>query len=397
MISIAAADQLLDGDLSPEAISSFVDRQDYPLSTLGEVRRELAKLAQGPLVPPIEPGKMRPLAKGAWLATDLEGALDSVWATLLYSHTAAVYDPLERRNWAKELTSEGEKAAALQALSALTVVRPLVDAGVLVLVPSDLLPEVKLDFSRLTARLNGRRALIFAMLKGETFDELSVLPRASFHMQTLELLASTGWSIQVEPLSAAGWSEVSQYALNVLLREGRRRLLSQRVQDAFLGRFDAFAIDTLTRVPVPDLSNLAVGDIQRIRDEDAFGAWRVELEGVIGEYERNVGAAMPSAAGIASERLGRSAASVDRAIAASGALSAIRAGMSTFAIAGSAALATFPILSAGETADSLGLAAGASLIETGRRLVFCQRSPMAVTRQRHYRAAEAIFAAAPAV
>lgn len=216
----------------------------------------------------------------------------------------------------------------------------------------------------------------------------------SGHLGELELVARTGWAVQIKPISPKGLSPLSAYAVKALLGDGRRRFRRKRIQNAFMGRFDSYAIDTLTRVPVPDLSDLDVGDIQLIRDEDAFGLWRHELTAVVAEYERNVDAVVPGAAGIARDRLTSSAEAIQRVVDASSALAAIRTGLSTFAVAGSATLASFPILSTEGRRDGLGIAVGSSLIDTGRRMIMCERDPTKVSQYRHHRAAEAIFGSA---
>jgi hypothetical protein len=395
MISVAAVELLLDGDMSPEAISSFVADTKYPMSELRETRRQLADGATMPLVSQLRSGEIRPLVEGRDRYQEPGVSLDSVWAALLYSHSVAIPDPLQDAlDRAHGMSPAGEKTLALESLDALTILKPLIDSETVILVPFDLLPDVRLDFRRVEARLEGARGQIFAVLRADSDGELHLRPRVTSHLRGLELVARTGWAVQIKPISPKGLSPLSAYAVKALLKDGRRRFRRKRIQSAFMGRFDSFAIDTLTRVPVPDLSDLSVRDIQLIRDEEAFGHWRRELTAVVAEYERNVDAVVPGAAGVARDRLTSSAEAIERVVNASSALAAIRAGLSTFAVAGSATLASFPILSAQGRRDELGIAVGSSLIDMGRRMIMCERDPMKVSQYRHHRAAEAIFKSA---
>lgn len=394
MISVAAVELLLDGDMSPEAIRSFVNDTKRPMSELREARRQLADRTRAPLVSPLRSGETRPLLRGRYAAAS-GVSLDSVWAALLYAHSVAIPDPLQDAlDRANGVSAAGEKQIALENINALAILRPLVNAETVILVPFDLLPDVRLDFRRVEAGLEGFRAHVFALRNADWDQELRLRPRVSSELSELDLVARTGWAVQIGPISPKGRSPLAAYAVNALLRDGRRRFRRKRIQSAFMGRFDSFAIDTLTRVPVPDLSDLTVGDIQLIRDEDAFGRWRRELTAVVAEYERNVDGVVPGAAGVARDRLTSSAEAIERAVNASCALAAIRAGLSTFAVAGSATLASFPILSAQGRRDGLGIAVGSSLIDMGRRMIMCERDPVKVSQYRHHRAAEAIFKSA---
>lgn len=331
-----------------------------------------------------------------------------MWGTLLYSHTAAIVDPLGSwpSTWrpgeptrvtgprpTNEREASQDRSYALHVLHFLAAVAPLVDAGTLVLVPDDRLPQVALNFGSLLASMQGLRAALIenARYEGEFHPEWP----AKSYIGQLEQLARTSWSIHIPPLSAS--DEAESFALRALLRRGRRRLWRERLRRVTLGRFDTFAIDMLTEVPVDELTDLASRDIQLIRDEGAFGSWRAELSAVMAEYERNVGAAVPDAARIATERLERRAEQIGAIVGASPTLSAMRAGLGTFAIAGSAVLAAFPVLSVSGRADGASLAAGSSLVAAGRRLVFHARHrtsrPLAMSRLQHVRSARAIFRA----
>ncbi|HET7589926.1 MAG TPA: hypothetical protein VFK14_07045 [Solirubrobacterales bacterium] len=389
MVSLAAADLLLGGDFSPESIESFINRSSHPLSELREARRELANRQLEPLVPALAEGETRPLARDTLTPGEPAAFLDVIWASLLYAHSVAIFDPLEESPLG--LAPLPESFMALQALNLLATVGPLVEAKTLVLVPRDLLPATKLDFRRVERRLEGLRAEFFGALKGELDSDPHLLPRVSNKMRDLEFVAQTGWAVQIEPITTRRLGPLPKYAVNALLRDGRRRRRRQQMNKAFLGQFDSFALDRLTRVPVPDLSDLTVGDIQLIRDENAFGGWRRQLTGVVAEYERNLQIDVREADAIAHDRLLSSLREIDRTIAASSALSAIRAGLSTFAVAGSATLASFPVLSVEGRHDALTVAVGTSLLETGRRLVLCEKDPTQVARQRHHRAAATIF------
>ncbi len=403
MISLEAARSVVGQELEPGVIDRFVRHDPEPLARLTYARDELLEATpSSSLIPPLNRGEIRPLLDSSpyALPRDVESVLNSLWATLLYSHTAAIVDPLSSlpkpsldigRNRDPNEWIERERQYALYLLHFLAAVAPLVQSGILVLLPLDRLPQVKLDFGLLLASMQGLRAALIenAMYEGEFHPEWP----AQSYISQLELIARTGWSVHTPPLSAHSHAE--RFALRALLRRGRWRLWRQRLKSVSLGRFDAFAIDTLTRVPVTDLSDLSTRDIQLIRDEDAFGAWRAELSDVIAEYERNVNAAVPTAARIATERLQRRAADIGGTIGDSPALSAARAGLGTFAIAGSAALAAFPVLSTSGRLDGLSMAVGSSLVSAGRRLVFHQRqrgqAPLSAATHRHYKSAGAIF------
>jgi hypothetical protein len=395
MFSLAAARRLLDGDLTPDAITSFIRTTQFPLSALSDVRQEMAARSPEQTIPALTSGHIRPCIAGSFLGGPWPHLLDSISAALLYAHSVAIFDPFDIYPDHVPYSSEREKAIALHGLHGLAIIAPLLEKQVVVLVPRDLLPKVTLDFRRADSRLAGIRAQLRAILTANDEIELQLRPRVARLIDDLELLAQTGWSVQMRPPRFDQLGPLSRYAHEILLKDARRHLMTKHLRTALLSKFDAFAIDTLTRFPVPDLAELTVSDIQRIRDEDAFGAWRIELTGVIAEYDRNLDTVDASAASIASERLIDSIDSVDRAIAASSALSALRAGAATFGVAGSAALAAFPIMSVDGRGDALGIAVGSSLIETGRRLVFCavQRDArqIALSQRQHRLAAASVF------
>jgi len=357
MVSIEAARLLLHDDFSPDAIYAFVQRTPFPLSSLREVRAELGTRSTGPLLPPLKPGELRPLV-GRYGVTRNDQGLDALFATLLYAHSAAILDPLGEAIHGNNTPSEAEKQLALTALSQLAIVKLLIEDGIVVLVPKDLLPQVKLDTRRLEARLDGMRAQIFAILMGDLDSEPHLVPRISDYISDLAFAAQTGWSVHLPPIGRERLSALNQYARKRFLREARLRLWGYRMRSVRLRRFDAFALDTMTRVPIPDLSDLATRDVQLIRGEDAFGAWRTDLSAVVAEYERNLAASVRSAARIAAERLRRSASEIDHTITRSSALTALRAGVGTFAVTGSASLAAFPILSASGRSDAVGVTVG---------------------------------------
>ncbi len=354
------------------------------------------------MIPPLNRGEIRPLISSPLRARpgDVESVLNRLWASLLYSHTVAIADPLASLAEASSPYGRGgdpgqrlerEREYSLYLLHFLAAVAPLVQSGILILLPLDRTPRVKLDFGTLLTSMRGFRA---ALIEGTVCEgEFHPESPAGSYISELELLASTGWSVQIAPLSACDRAE--RFALRALLRRGRGRLWRQQLKGVTLGRFDAFAIDTLTTVPVTDLSDLTTRDIQLVRDEDAFGSWRVELSDVIAEYERNVGAAIPTAARIATERLRRRAADIGSTVGGSPALSAVRAGLGTFTIAGSAVLAAFPVLSTSGKLDGISLAAGSSLVSVGRRLVFHGRQrgqlPLSAATHRHFESAGRIF------
>lgn len=94
VVSLITARRLLDGDLSPDAISSFVRLTERPFSVLREARDEVADRWQGPLVMPLPAGEIRPwVTKGCHDGTD--APLNLIWAHLIHAHSVAVHDPLE--------------------------------------------------------------------------------------------------------------------------------------------------------------------------------------------------------------------------------------------------------------------------------------------------------------
>lgn len=155
-------------------------------------------------------------------------------------------------------------------------------------------------------------------------------------------------------------------------------------------------LDAVTQLPVPDLSGLSITDVELIGEENAFDFWRRELSGVVVETE-DVTSNTRDAAAIAAERLAAGARQIERTIIKSPALSAMRSGLSTLAVAGSAVLASFLVLSVEGRTDALSLAVGSSLVDTGRRLVSyerrCSTTALESARSEHYRAAATVFAA----
>lgn len=413
MYSLIAAREVLGDELAPEAIARFVELDPAPLDRLMATRRDVAaRIGANPL-PPIAPGQLRPLVdhRGLYTLLDVEWFLDRLWAVLLYSHSVALKDPLSEvvrprpifarphdPNYSDKIRKRDEDHArqsrhyALLALHALAATAPLVDVGTLVLVPTDLLPKVKVKLGSYVEMMRGGLGTALAELAKEDGEVHPETP-AQQYQSDLELLASTDWSIHLPPFEASSLAE--RVALKGLLRRARLRLWRHNLRSVTLTRFDRLAIDTLTKVKVTDLSRLTNREIQIVRDEDAFGEWRTELASVIAEYERNLGAAVPDAGRIASQRLARRAADIDRHVEKSSALSALRAGMSTFSVAGSAVLAAFPILTVAGRTDGLSIAAGSSLLDTGRRLIFHEQSrhqlAAASALGEHYRGAAAIF------
>jgi hypothetical protein len=411
--SLIAAREVLGGELTPEVIARFVERDPAPLDRLIEARRDVIARHTAYPLPPIAPGELRPLVQNVGLYTlgDVERFLDKLWATLLYSHSAAMTDPLSKvveipllcmrpddPGYTDKIRERDEghtercRRYALVVLHALAATAPLIDAGTLVLAPTDVLPKVELNLGHYVDWIGGSLSVWLAEMAKEDGELHPEVP-AKRYKSDLELLASTGWSVHIPPFESSSLTE--RMALRSLLRRARLRLWRHNLRSVTLGRFDHFAIDTLTEIPVTDLSRLTNHEIQLVRDEDAFGAWRVELTGVLAEYERNLGAAVPEAARIATQRLARRATDIDRVVEESSALSALRAGVSIFGVAGSAVLAAFPVLSVAGRLDGLSLAAGSSLVETGRRLVFHERTrrEVAVTSAlgEHYRGAAVIF------
>jgi hypothetical protein len=394
MISLAAARGTIGSDLTPDAIASFVDGVPAPLSALLERRADLAAVRQGPIISELAPGEVRPYINVRF-DVHVERALDALWGTLLYSHQAAVPDPLTMRRYDK-LDASRERGEALKALHLLSIIAPLIDSGVVVLVSDDLLPAVTLDIGNLQDRIGG---FVAALIEGTDSHDSEFHPASMLrqYVSQLEWLASTGWSVHIRPLFSDASQAREAYVVRRLVRVGRRHLWSHHLRRAVLNEFDSFALGTLTHVPVPDLTDLTPRDIQVIRDEDAFGAWRAELSGIIGEYQRNLTGPTRAAAAIATERLAMRAADIEQVVQRSDSLLALRSGLSTLGISGSAVLAAFPILSVAGRTDGLALAAGASLVRTGRRLLFHERTrcelPLQHSKARHFRAAAAIFRA----
>ncbi len=87
--------------------------------------------------------------------------LDSLWATLLYSHQVAIIDPFVNHD-APRHDDDQNIDRTKRILHLLAVLAPLVDDGTVQLIATDMLPTVKLDFSALANRLNGPRAVIWS-------------------------------------------------------------------------------------------------------------------------------------------------------------------------------------------------------------------------------------------
>lgn len=389
MISLLAARHLLGDELTPDAIDRFLRLTKDPLAELTTKRTELAEDWSISQLPTRDVGELRPYMTQDSSTIGGDGFLNKIWAQLLYSHSLAVEDFLSGAStFSPDVASRDEASNILHSLA---VLAPLIDREVVVGIPTDLLPRVKLDFGRFEKRLTGVAASVINQVRSKDssgFKDFS--GDRDTICNSLEFLASTQWSVQLEP-----WSYVSGYAVLALMFEGMRKEWVRRLRRGLVPDFDRRALNVLASLPVPDLSGLTAHDVVAIRDGDGFGAWRQELGEIVGRYEHDVGVRSPFAAQHAVERLHRRSADLDEEISASTALSALRGGLRTFAISGSVILAAFPVLSVSGRQEALAIAAGTSLSDLGRGLVFCynkrEERAMKATLKANVDAAQRVF------
>ncbi|MDR1294587.1 MAG: hypothetical protein LBK59_06470 [Bifidobacteriaceae bacterium] len=374
-LSLRAARAALGDDLTPERIAAFVDREPHPLKRLHECRGEL-KGDDAIIPPPLPQGETRPI-----LDSDALLDIDAIWATLLYAHSVAVDDPLsaaQRDPHSLSLDTSGECEAAMTVLHQLGVLAPLIDSGVVVLFARADLPPVKLNLKG----LEGPRWLMgFEELMDYIDDWTHEDPGSRRDLQMHPALKETHISDNLATLVAAHWriqaptrwfqvrpGSDSEIIQRMTLRWARRRVLSHP-RAVVMSAFDRRALAVLTQTPVPDLSGLNSTDITSIRDEGAFGDWRLALSSNLASLETMRWAGLGEAHLVASRALREQANRIHVTVRNSSALSAFRNGGAVFAAGASAALASVPILGPAHTLREIGLSAGASLLDTGRRLL----------------------------
>lgn len=334
---LAIVRDVLGEDLSPESIERAMRSPASVIRPL--VRAWYSAAVHKDKFPPRKPGELslfmpesiwRPDTRGSDVAKAFDGGL----AALLYVHRVVINSPLLMLSSAamRGKPIEWCEDLLLTSLHTLHSLKHLIDSGVVVIIASDgnyYDPHV--------------REAIIERVGQHQFDDLGYMA-----LRTIELSLSSGCAVD---LFAKSDEEYSQ--LKSVFRDDASKLVADRTDSRYLSAF----VDEL----VPDVGNLDLDEVLRIRQDDSFEAWRVDLRRALRRMitVKSVEELSSDSLQEVQETMHECAARIDKVTETHRSMRELRRHAASFVVGGVGALVMAPIVGGDAAAGEVAMLAGA--------------------------------------
>jgi hypothetical protein len=382
-------------DPRPESIAAAVEDPVRTTEALLEVRDVCS--ATPSELPPLSGGELRPFVvqRGevayrkhfGWA----EQELDRVTGALLYAHRVVLSDPLS--DFEQTLRDGAvDREQLLATLHLISYLAPLLEAGVVLLVqrpsarpdPAPRGPWPALSFrtggaSRAMRWLEDMTGLFSSWPLEDRFSrtidamEIGGVHAAELIAQTNALEGKAHLLVDDVPYwGSVDRSESHHYETQAIDRTVQRATRGGPIRRLRMSR-EGQKVMRLVQRPLPDLSFVMPQDLLSIRDAAAFPLWRNTVANALERYEAAATAGQADVGdGLAAE-FRQVAEQLEADVAASGALAALRRGISTFGVVGAATVALSPFDGLASVGQQLALPAMAGATEFARALVQVSR------------------------